>query len=85
MLDSLETYIGDKGEWLEPQGGFFAGLTLRKDIIIPDAQTCRAAGLALSDSQGFFLDGGEKFLRLPFCALTPEEIRTGIQRLASLL
>ena len=30
MLDSLETYIGDKGEWLEPQGGFFAGLTLKK-------------------------------------------------------
>ena len=85
MLDSLETYIGDKGEWLEPQGGFFAGLTLKKDIVIPDEQTCKAAGLALSNSQGFFLDGGEKFLRLPFCALTPEEIRTGIQRLASLL
>ena len=85
MLDSLEAYIGSKGEWLKPQGGFFAGLTLDKEIIVPDAQTCRSAGLSLSNSRGFFLDGGEKFLRLPFCALTSEEIRTGIQRLASLL
>ncbi len=85
MLDSLQIYVGDKGEWLEPQGGFFAGLMLKEDINIPDEQSCRAAGLALSNSQGFFLNGGERFLRLPFCALTPEEIRTGIQRLAGLL
>ena len=85
MLDSLRTFIGDKGEWLEPQGGFFAGLTLKDNVIVPDAQTCQAAGLALSDSQGFFLMGGERFLRLPFCALTPEEIQTGIQRLSGLL
>ena len=85
MLESLRTYIGDKGEWLEPQGGFFAGLTLKQNVSAPDKQTCKEGGLALSDSQGFFLNGGEKFLRLPFCALTPEEIRTGIQHLASLL
>jgi len=85
MLDSLEAYIGDKGEWLEPQGGFFAGLTLNENLSIPDEKTCKAVGLSLSNSQGFFLNGGEKFLRLPFCALNPEEIRTGIQRLASLL
>jgi DNA-binding transcriptional MocR family regulator len=85
MLDSLATYIGKKGEWLEPQGGFFAGLTLKENVSVPDAQTCKAAGIALSNSKGFFINGGEKFIRLPFCALTPEEIRTGIQRLASLL
>ena len=85
MLDSLETFIGIKGKWLEPQGGFFAGLTLDRNVNIPDTQSCNAAGIALSNSQGFFLDGGENYLRLPFCALTPDEIRTGIQRLASLL
>ena len=26
--------------------------------------------------------GGERFLRLPFCALTPEEIGEGVRRLA---
>jgi DNA-binding transcriptional MocR family regulator len=85
MLDSLETFIGIKGKWLEPQGGFFAGLTLDRNVNIPDTQTCKSVGIALSNSQGFFLDGGENYLRLPFCALTPDEIRTGIQRLSSLL
>ncbi len=85
MLESLETFIGAKGDWIKPQGGFFAGLTLKDECIIPDARACAAAGLALSDSRGFFLNGEENFLRLPFCALTPEEIRTGIQRLARLI
>ena len=31
----------------------------------------------------FFPDGGgERFLRLPFCALSPAEINDGVQRLA---
>jgi DNA-binding transcriptional MocR family regulator len=31
----------------------------------------------------FFPDGGgERFLRLPFCALTPDEIDEGLRRLA---
>lgn len=85
MLDSLQTLIGNKVDWLEPQGGFFVGLTFKENVKVPDAQTCKAAGIVLSNSQGFFIEGGEKFLRLPFCALTPEEIQTGIQRLARLL
>ncbi len=85
MLDALSHFIGGKGDWLKPQGGFFVGLTLRDDVSIPDAQNCLEAGVALSDSRGFFIKGGENFLRLPFCALTPEEIQTGIQRLARIL
>ena len=85
MLDALSQFIGGKGDWLKPQGGFFVGLTLRDDVSIPDAQNCLEAGVALSDSRGFFIKGGENFLRLPFCALTPEEIQTGIQRLARIL
>ena len=84
MLDSLDEFIGNKGEWLKPQGGFFVGLTFDKNVGVPDAQSCKAAGIALSNSQGFFIGGGENFLRLPFCALSPEEIQTGIQRLAQL-
>ena len=85
MLESLRTYIGNQGEWLKPQGGFFVGLTLRETASVPDAQTCKTGGIALSNSKGFFIKGGDKFLRLPFCALTPEEIHTGIQRLAKLI
>jgi 2-aminoadipate transaminase len=43
----------------------------------------QAAGLHLSDGRGFFANGkGDRFVRLPFCALTPEEIQAGIERLA---
>jgi 2-aminoadipate transaminase len=40
-------------------------------------------GLNLTDGLAFFPDGGgERFLRLPFCALSPSEIDDGLQRLA---
>ena len=40
-------------------------------------------GLNLADGLAFFPDGGgERFLRLPFCALSPAEIDDGVRRLA---
>ena len=40
-------------------------------------------GLNLADGLAFFPQGGgERFLRLLFCALTPAEIEDGIARLA---
>jgi len=42
--------------------------------------------LALTDGRGFFPDRDvENFIRLPFCALTPDEIRAGVARLAGVL
>jgi DNA-binding transcriptional MocR family regulator len=39
--------------------------------------------LNLADGLAFFPNGGgERFLRLPYCALTPEEIDDGIRRLS---
>ena len=38
----------------------------------------RALGWGIVKKRG----GGERFLRLPFCALTPAEIDEGIRRLA---
>ena len=45
------------------------------------------AGLALTDGRGFFPNpsDGNRFLRLPFCALTPAEIDEGVRRLAGLI
>jgi DNA-binding transcriptional MocR family regulator len=41
----------------------------------------------LSDGRGFFPNpaDGEHFLRLPFCALTPDQISEGIRRLAMIV
>jgi DNA-binding transcriptional MocR family regulator len=70
---------------LEPDGGFFLSMTLPRGATT-EAVRARAAGvgLTLSDGRGFFPEpaDGERFLRLPFCALTPAEIDEGVRRLA---
>ncbi len=87
MLAVLQQEMGDLADWVHPEGGFFVGLTLKSEI---QASALLAkgkeAGLILSDGRGFFADGaGDRFVRLPFCALAPDEIRSGIQTLAGIV
>jgi 2-aminoadipate transaminase len=85
-LEALETCFAGRATWTHPQGGFFIGVWLNNDgnrismeKLLPAA---RAAGLELTDGRGFYPDGsGDNFVRLPFCGLTPEEIRLGVERL----
>jgi 2-aminoadipate transaminase len=67
-----------------PDGGFFLSLTLPAGV---STTALRAAAtrhsLNLADGLAFFPNGGgERFLRLPFCALTPAQIDEGVRRLA---
>ncbi len=70
-----------------PDGGFFISITLPPGV---NTSAVRAKavtlGLNLTDGLAFFPEGGggggERFLRLPFCALTPAEIDEGVRRLA---
>lgn len=83
MLEVLEKYLKDT-EWIKPDGGFFISTTLPDNV---DGKAVRENsknfGIVLTDGSGFFPDRrGENFIRLPFCALTPEEIEEGIKRLA---
>jgi 2-aminoadipate transaminase len=86
LLAALQENMQGKGSWTKPDGGFFLGFYPKKkmevDLLL---QKANQAGVKLSDGRGFFVQGGDDFIRLPFCALTPQEIRTGIQRLAGLL
>src|SRR5438132_1384481 len=75
-------------QWTEPDGGFFLSLTLGAGLRSEDLRARAAAvKLNLSDGRGFFPDpaDGERFVRLPFCALTPEEIGEGIRRVADVV
>jgi DNA-binding transcriptional MocR family regulator len=76
-----------------PDGGFFVSVTLppgaRVDNLVGRA---KERGLILTPGPPFFADpcqgeapDGERFVRLPFCAVTPDEIEEGVRRLASLL
>lgn len=74
--------------WTRPQGGYYVSSLLPEGYDITSL-LARApeVGLKLSDGRGFFPNpaDGNRFLRIPFCGLTPEEIREGIRRLARLL
>lgn len=67
-----------------PDGGFFVSLTLPEGVSATAVRTQAASrGLNIADGLAFFPNGGgERFLRLPFCALSPAEIDEGISRLA---
>ena len=82
--DALREYLPD-ASWIEPEGGFFLSVNLPEGVTSAALQSRAAAdGLSLSDWRGFFPNpsDGERFLRLPFCALTPEQIHEGVRRLA---
>lgn len=74
--------------YVEPDGGFFFSVTLPEGITSTMLrEQAAAAGVRCSDGRGFFADprDGERFLRLPFCALTPAEIDEGVRRLGEVV
>jgi 2-aminoadipate transaminase len=83
-LDALAEFMAGQATWAPVEGGFFVGLTLKKPVGAADLLArASAAGLLLTDGRGFFTNfTGDRFVRLPFCALTPEEIAAGVARLA---
>lgn len=86
MLSALKSTLSDKGKWISTQGGFFVGLMVNNspgmDLLMNSAKEYR---IHLTDGRGFFIEGGEDFIRLPFCALPPDQIREGIERLGKIL
>lgn len=82
-LAAIDKYMPD-AEATRPDGGFFLSVTLPKGISTTAVRTAAAKrNLNLADGLAFFPDGGgDRFLRLPYCALTPAEIDDGIGRLA---
>jgi 2-aminoadipate transaminase len=74
-----------------PEGGFFLSVTLPKELnAVGLLDRAKANGLLLSDGRSFFADpdvpgedpGADRFIRLPFCAVTETQIEEGMRRLA---
>ena len=87
MLAALDEQMADLASLVRPDCGFFIGMTLDKPIAAEALlAAARNAGLELTDGRGFFANGGgDAFVRLPFCALTPAEIHEGVRRLAGVI
>ena len=76
-----------------PDGGFFVSVALPAGANTANlVARAKERGLILTPGHAFFADpdqgeapNGEAFVRLPFCAVTPEQIDEGVRRLASLV
>ncbi|GCF08264.1 aminotransferase-like domain-containing protein [Dictyobacter arantiisoli] len=94
VVQAVKTYLPEV-PFAEPEGGFFVSITLPQSYHTADLLArAKQAGLLLTDGRDFFADPyaptvdatqGERFVRLPFCALTPEQLEAGVQRLANLV
>jgi DNA-binding transcriptional MocR family regulator len=71
-----------------PEGGYYVSLNLPKGNTM-DKLLSRAegVGLKLTDGRGFFLNptDGDRFLRIPYCLISPAEMEEAIKRVASIL
>jgi DNA-binding transcriptional MocR family regulator len=85
-LDALDKHLPD-ADATRPDGGFFLSITLPEGTTTAQIrEQAKGHNLNLADGQAFFPGGGgERFLRLPYCALSPEEINEGISRLAAVV
>jgi len=85
VLEALNMYMGRLGEWIEPKGGFFTGVFLKNGKSLPDARTLQEHGLMLMGGRGFFNEGGDNFIRLPFAAPSLDQIEMGVRILSKLI
>jgi DNA-binding transcriptional MocR family regulator len=82
-LAAINRYMPE-AEATRPDGGFFLSVILPQGISTTAVrQVAAKRHLNLADGTAFFPNGGgERFLRLPYCALTAEQINEGVRRLA---
>ncbi|MEA4811698.1 MAG: PLP-dependent aminotransferase family protein [Anaerolineaceae bacterium] len=86
MAAALESHLKGLADWTSPDGGFFIGSFVKQPIKAEVLmQHAEKKGLKLTDGRGFYTQGGDQFVRLPFCALEDEQIEEGIARLADTL
>lgn len=87
MLSALEQHMPAGCSWTKPDGGFYVWMTVPEGVdtkaMLPRAVTAR---VAYASGTGFYADGlGSRQMRLSYCFPTPERIREGVRRLASVL
>lgn len=86
MLDALTEYLPGLS-WTNPSGGFYVWVTM-PDVLDSKQMLPRAVKelVAYTPGTAFFADGrGRHAMRLSFCYPTPEAIRLGVRRLASVV
>jgi 2-aminoadipate transaminase len=82
LADALHSELAD-AEFVIPQGGYFMWVTLPEGTDVHALfQAAADRGVAFVKGTDFLLEGGENTLRLAYSGVTPEQIETGVARLA---
>jgi DNA-binding transcriptional MocR family regulator len=82
LADALRSELAD-AQFVEPQGGYFMWVTLPEGTDVGALFKAAAdRGVAFVKGTDFMLEGGENTLRLAYSGVTPEQIHTGVSRLA---
>nr|WP_062070487.1 PLP-dependent aminotransferase family protein [Demequina sediminicola] len=86
MISALEEHL-PQASWNVPDGGFYVWVKLPEGLdaksMLPRAVTARVAYVP---GTAFYFDGqGSTHMRLSYCYPTPERIREGVRRLASVV
>jgi 2-aminoadipate transaminase len=84
MLDALEAELGGAARWNRPNGGYFVWLDLPDDVDAAEL-LARAEDAGVTFVQGVDFGGPPSSARLAFSFASPDEIREGVRRLASLV
>jgi 2-aminoadipate transaminase len=82
LANSLTRDLPD-ADFIVPQGGYFMWVTLPEGTDVGALfQAAADRGVAFVKGSDFMLEGGENTLRLAYSGVTPEQIETGVARLA---
>ena len=87
LLDSMKVLMPEGTSWTVPTGGFYSWVTLPEGLdsraMLPRAVTSLVAYVP---GTGFYVNGqGRRELRLSYCYPTPERIKEGVRRLATVV
>jgi DNA-binding transcriptional MocR family regulator len=82
LAESLRSELPE-AEFVEPQGGYFMWVTFPQGTDVHRLfEAAAERGVAFVKGTDFLLEGGENTLRLAYSGVTPEQIETGVSRLA---
>jgi DNA-binding transcriptional MocR family regulator len=87
LLDALGRHLPEGCSWMRPGGGFFVWMRLPPGVdttaLLPIAES---AGVSYVPGARFCTDGeGQRYCRLAFTLVSPEELEEGARRLGSVL
>jgi 2-aminoadipate transaminase len=87
MLDAMEELFPPGVSWTKPKGGLFLWGMLPKGMDATEIfkQAVKQNVAFVPGTSFFALGGGENTMRLNFSYSNPDQIQTGIERLANVL